>query len=72
MDTLSLTINSTILFALGFVVYAIIYEICATTMGRKEVSPFSGQAYPGATPSFVRPKAGVISNLPKHRRTRMA
>ena len=72
MDTLSLTINSTILFALGFVAYAVIFETCATIFARKETAAFNPHAYVAATPAFVKPKAGVLVNLPKQKRTIIA
>lgn len=55
VDTLNLTINGTILFALGFVVYAVVYEICANIIGREAAAQFGGHAFTASIQSFVKP-----------------
>jgi len=72
MDTLNLTINGSILFALGFVVYAVVYELCASVIARKATAQFSGHAFAATIPSFVKPASGLLVNLPKQNRSSVA
>ncbi|HEY9679979.1 MAG TPA: hypothetical protein V6C86_00125 [Oculatellaceae cyanobacterium] len=70
MDTLSITIQSTILFAIGFVAYALLYELWSQMADRKALA--SAKAAAVNLPIFAEIASSKLVYLPAQKRNNVA
>ncbi|HEY9755173.1 MAG TPA: hypothetical protein V6C97_08430 [Oculatellaceae cyanobacterium] len=70
MDTLSITIESTILFAIGFVAYAVLYELWSQIGDRKAFA--NAKAATVKVPAFADIAGSNLVYMPGQKRNNVA